>query len=294
MKLLITASAILVTTFLGACSHFNSAKRTPASVIDPEYQNFQALTAEALTFRANAIEFAHQKKIETNSNISLTREEGELIRANGLRYLEIRKKLLTLMAREKMLFKFQNTVVLNPHKGTRYDMQFGIRKVQYLDPTDPQGQQLFFHLQMALSSALILMDNYLVAIQPFIQTNLAYVLNYDQRGVNEELQKISDSYVNVKQRQQIKEAIELVDQVMNWRRTEGIATGPEESDMYTLIQTSIWYLNVKKDETNTFRDNLRNAWERMTLTGKRNTRAISYGASMGFGNMVGLVATRKG
>lgn len=182
MKRSLTLS-ITVAALLCSCAHFRSTQRNPSSeyYVDPEYQNFQALTAEALTFRANAIQFAQEKNLDKTKSITLTREEGDSVRDIGIQYLEIRKKLLDLVAKEKELFEIQNEVKLAPYRGTRTEnVLAGARKIFHLDPMDAQGEQTIFRIQMALASALILMDNYLVAIQPYNgNPTLQYVLNYD-------------------------------------------------------------------------------------------------------------------
>lgn len=82
---------------------------------------------------------------------------------------------------------------------------------------------------------------------------------------------------------------------MAWRRSQGVSTSPEESSMYAMTQSSIWYLTVKNGKAGSgFLDAVANLWERLTLRGKRGVRSVSYGLSMGFGNLVGLVETRKG
>lgn len=297
MKRLTIASSIAIITLLSACAHFRSAQRAPTSeyYVDPEYQSFQNLTSEAFTFRANAIQFAQEKNLDKTKSITLTREEGESVRNIGIQYLEIRKKLLQLVSKEQELFEIQNEVKLEPYRGTRTEnVLAGTRKIFHLDPMDAQGEQTIFRIQMALASALILMDNYLVAIQPYNENpTLQYVLNYDAAS-REALQDVADSYALPSNRTEIENAIKFVDKLMTWRREGMVPTSPEQSNMYSLIQSSIWYLSVKNGSTNGFMDMLANIWDKITLKGTRGVRVISYGASMGFGNMVGLVATRKG
>lgn len=183
MRLLILVSSLLAATFLGACTSFQFAERTPSSnyYIDPQYYDFQVLISEALNFRAQALQFAQSKKLGEKSDISLTRSEGEFLRVTGARYLENRKKLLDLAIKEGELFAAPNEVKLNPYRGTRTEAataymyegyQFDQAFIHQVDPMDVKGQQRFFRIQMALTAALLLMDNYLVAIQPIMRTHL--------------------------------------------------------------------------------------------------------------------------
>lgn len=294
-----------LTTFIGACSTFQKSERAPAATyyIDPQYQEFQNLMSEALSFRAEALRFGDEKKLGETGDVTLTRSEGEFVRAMGGRYLEIREMLLKLALDEGQSFYLRNKVFLTPSKGTKSEkkqIRYGRDSFEEytqlnVDPRDAQGEKTIFRMQMALASALILMDNYLIAIQPFNDNaSLRYVLNYDvpQRKA---LQSIADSYASSIRREQIEKAIKFVDEVMAWRRKQGIATSPEETQLYTLTQSSIWYLAVKNNtNSSSFTDAIANLWNRLTLRGKRGARVVSYGMSMGFGNMVGLVETRKG
>lgn len=296
---------------LASCSSFQSSNRTPASAqyfVDPKYYDFQVLVAESLDFRAEALKFAEAKKLNEKSDVALTREEGEWLREKGRKYLEIRKKLMDLAIKEGELFLGENRVKLNAYKGTSsqtktrpgpyrgpHEGQSVTYTVTEIDPTDKLGEQQFFRIQMALSAALLLLDNYLVAIQPYNDNSaLRYVLNYDTNE-RRALQQIADSYSSPTRRAQVEKAIQFVDEVMAWRRSKGIETSSEESFLYGLSQSSIWYLAVKNGQTSSsFKDSIVNLWNRLALRGKRGVRAVSYGVSMGFGNMVGLVETRKG
>lgn len=305
MRFGIILSCVLF-VFLGACSTFKFSQRTPASVkyVDPEYQQFQYLISEALSFRAEALKFAHAKKLDGGQSVSLTRDEGEYVRKVGAHYLEIRKKLLDYAVREAKTFEVNNQAILNPYKGTQTKTEFKGDKAamtyytflaSYIDPTDAEGAKRLFKMQMGLTAALLLMDNYLVAIQPYNENaSLRYVLNYDTDQYRA-LQEIADSYSYPAYRDQLTAAIRFVDQVMAWRRSQGINTSDEESRLYEMTQSSIWYLAVRNGKTSSGTyDTLANLWNRLTLRGKRGARVVTYGVSMGFGNLVGLVETRKG
>nr|BFD68663.1 hypothetical protein HAGR004_36850 [Bdellovibrio sp. HAGR004] len=296
----------LVTTFVGACSSFkSSSERAPAAAyyVDPQYYDLQALLSEALTFRSTALRFADEKKLGETGNITLSRSEGEWVRAMGTDYLKTRQKLLDLAISEGEYFSETNEVKLTPYRGTKIERKarqvrkdfYQDYKVLNIDPKDAQGERQIFRMHMALASALMLMDNYLVAIQPFNDNaSLRYVLNYDV-AQKRALQTLADSYSSISRRSQLERGIEFIDSVMAWRRSQGISTSPEESHLYAMTQSSIWYLAVKNGtDSSAFKDAIANLWHRLTLRGKRGVRSVSYGVSMGFGNMVGMVETRKG
>ncbi len=290
--------------FLSACSSLRSSDRTPASAayVDPAYQEFQYLITEALNFRAKALRFAQEKKLDQQQSVALTRQEGEYVRAAGLQYLEIRKKLLNFANREAKYFEGNTQIFLNPYQGTvtKTEVQTNVQAPYYylahlVDPADAAGARAIFRMQMGLTAALMLMDNYLVAIQPYNEnSSLRYLLNYDADQYRA-LQSIADSYSYAGYRSQLNSAIRFVDQVMAWRRSRGINTSAEEASLYEMTQSSIWYLAVRNGKTNSgLHDTLANFWNRVTLRGKRGVRAVTYGVSMGFGNLVGLAESRKG
>lgn len=167
--------------------------------------------------------------------------------------------------------------------------------VHWINPNDDKGRQEIFEIQMALASALVLFDNYLIGIQPYNSNEtFKYILNYDtdEKMV---LQKIVDRYTDVDIRQRVKRAIDFVDSVMAWRRKNNVPTTEAETKLYEIIQSSVWYLNVR--EGSSFRnvlDIIANIGNKAKLDRVRNTRILTFGLSMGFGNMMGLVATRKG
>lgn len=297
---------VLCVVFLGGCSSLRYSQRIPASssYVDPLYPSYQVAVAEALNFRSQALKFAQEKKLGESADIQLTRAEGEFVRSTGAAYLEIRERMRQFALAEADIFAPPHRVIFAPGKGSRIESKpfaYGGLRIEdlyhtvYIDPLDALGQQKIFRIQMSLSSALILMDNYLVAVEPFnSNSSLRYVLNYDvsQRRA---LQSLSDSYTSSITRQQITRAIEFIDQVMAWRRNQGVATNPEESYLYGITQSSSWYLAVRDGTARSvLTDKATNLWNRITLRGKRGVRAATYGLSMGFGNMVGLVETRKG
>lgn len=81
---------------------------------------------------------------------------------------------------------------------------------------------------------------------------------------------------------------------MSWRRSQGLATGAEESYLYTLSQSTLWYVSLRKNGGSSADDMLRYLAHDLDLQKKHLKDKLSFGLSLGFGNMVGLVQTRKG
>ncbi|MEN0058661.1 MAG: YiiX/YebB-like N1pC/P60 family cysteine hydrolase [Bdellovibrio sp.] len=302
--------------FLNGCSTFQSQTRAPSSTeyVDPQYQEFFSLMNEALSFRAEAITFLKSKKMISDDpskdlgdvEVVLSRQESEYVRSVGAKYLALRQRLLDMARGAGVTFEGQNQVFLTPGKGTRIEIAHPAQndgpgavlevRTTYVDPSDAKGQELIFRMQMGLAASLILMDNYMVAIEAFNNnSSLRYVLNYDIKEKRKALQDIADSYSSIVYRQQISRAIGFVEKLMEWRRQKGVPTGAEESKLYGLSQSSIWYLAVINGRTGSgLGDAFSNLLDRLSLRGKRGLRAASFGLSMGFGNLVGLVEERKG
>ncbi|WP_413560263.1 YiiX/YebB-like N1pC/P60 family cysteine hydrolase [Bdellovibrio sp. HCB209] len=305
MRFSLVSLCLVPLLFASCTSHRELTERAPAAsyYVDPQYYDHQSLFAEALTFRARALQFAQEKDLGNRTDVAFSRSEGEWVRQMGRDYLKVREKLLTYTLPVASNFAAPNQVKFAPYQGTTSVKKERVRpkdvweqyQVMTIDPKDAQGEKEIFRTQMALASALILMDNFLVAIQPYNNiSSIRYVLNYDTDQYKA-LQKVADSYASRERRDQIRTAIEFVDGVMAWRRAQGVSTSPEESNLYTMIQSSIWYIAIKNNkESSTFEDSVANLWNRLTSRGKRGARVVSYGVSMGFGNMVGLVESRKG
>lgn len=304
---------VLALTFaVSACTTFQSSERLPASAastyVNPQFEELRGLISNSLDIRARAIKFAELKKVDQGVDVKMTGAENNRLRTTGLEYARIRDRMLAIAQKDGAHFGMNKKVVLTPGKGTKFDT---IRKpyigaargrpdtiieVWNIDPLDSAGQKAIFDIQMGLASALILMDNYAVAIAPYVANKkVNYVLNYDIESQQKKLREISDSYTDPERRNQLSQAIDFVDKAMKFRREKMIDTNEQETFLYEIAQSSIWYVMVKNGETGTgIGDRLGNVWDRIMLRGTRGIRGLSYGASMGFGNMMGVFASRRG
>ncbi|MNJ91314.1 hypothetical protein D3C87_89650 [compost metagenome] len=308
MKKIFSLLCLLVLV-ISACSHFSSSPgrnlASTESYVDPRYQDFQVLVAQAFDFRVKALQFAQEKNLDKTSDVVLTRTEGNWLREMGEKYLAIRKNLYDIaLSDQAEYFERETNIKITPYKGTRiYTAElpnaaggdFVRVKMVEIDPTDRAGQEEIFKIQMSMAATLILLDNYLVAIQPY-QNNktINYLLNYDIKE-RRALQALADNYNSTRYRQMTTKAVKFVEDVMAWRRSENYPTSNEESHLYGLSQSSIWYLMARNDNGwSNISDAFSNLWSRITLRGTRGVRAVTFGVSMGFGNMVGLVQSRQG
>lgn len=89
------ASVVLVSSLVvTACSYlpFNSS-RSPASVREEKFQQFNELLLQALEFRAAALNFAQKIKLDQMSSPVMTREDVEYVKETGRNYLALRKAI---------------------------------------------------------------------------------------------------------------------------------------------------------------------------------------------------------
>ena len=242
-------------------------------------------------------------------DVKLTRDEVNRIHKAALQYVELRKKLLEIALKDGSHFGMDKKVNLTPGKGTSLkqikkpyigaarNVPDKIIEVWNIDPTDRAGQQAIFSIQMSLAASLILLDNYMVGIQPYQDnSSMRYYLNYDlDFNKNIDLIDITDSFTNPARRAQVEAGIAFIDEVMKFRREKMMDTNAEETSLYTISQTSIWYVMVKADQVgSSLMARLKNLWDRAGVHSKRGSRILTYGLSMGFGNVVGLYEERKG
>lgn len=275
--------------------------RNPAATEAEKFQEFNELLLGALEFRAESLKFAERIQLNQVSSPNMLRADVEHMKETGRKYLALRESINRIAMSQYSNFGFQQNLKLTPGKGTKIETLSNSNHSSedrlniLIDPSDIEGQQKIFDIQRALAAALVLFDNYMIGIQPYNNNQtLNYLLNYD---ADEQmiLQQIADRYADADIRSRVKKAIDFVDGVMKWRRENNRVTSEAETKIYEIIQTSAWYLKVR--EGSGFRDLFdftSNIVNRVNQTQVRSTRIVTFALSMGFGNFVGLVETRKG
>lgn len=291
--------------FITACSYLPfQGSRKPAATEEEKFNQFSELLLRALEFRAESLNFANRIQLNQISSPAMIRADVEHMKETGRKYIALRESLNKIAMSQYENFGFEHDIQLTPHRGTRVAKitnnngsinSSNDQLIFSIDPNDIEGQKKIFDIQMALASALVLFDNYLIGIQPYNDNEtLNYLLNYDS---DEQmiLQQIADRYANADIRLRVKKAIDFIDNVMKWRRENSVKTSDAESKIYEVIQTSAWYLKVREGSnfSNVF-DFVSNLRNRINRTQVRSTRIVTFALSMGFGNFVGLVETRKG
>ncbi|MBU5635213.1 Poxvirus G6 [Geomonas sp. Red69] len=241
-----------------------------------ELTEFRTLAEEALSLRAETIKTGVRIKQEMELGKPLTGDDLALINQGIIQHMALRQKLLALAEAHECW------------------LDAGDKELSALGVT-PESR--LKGVMLSLSSALVLYDNYLLAVSLFEgDSKLRRILNERDPGYavrSAELAKVTMSYDSISNRQRVRQAIKFYE--------KQIRKSPFSSDtlamdyVSTLIKQSPSYDMVKK-------------WSPFYVVGRKLgffgavTTDTVVGLeregtslfSMIFGNAVGLVETRKG
>ncbi|MBU5612140.1 YiiX/YebB-like N1pC/P60 family cysteine hydrolase [Geomonas azotofigens] len=241
-----------------------------------ELTEFRTLAEEALSLRAETIKTGVRIKQAMDQGKPLTGDDLALINQGIIQHMALREKLLALaQAHECWL-----------DAGDKELARLGVTPESRL-----KG------IMLSLSSALVLYDNYLLAVSLFEgDSKLRRILNERDPGYavrSAELAKVTMSYDSISNRQRVRRAIKFYEKQM--RKSPFSSDTLAMDYVSTLIRQSPSYDMVKK-------------WSPFYVVGRKLgffgavTTDTVLGLeregtslfSMIFGNAVGLVETRKG
>ena len=272
----------------------------PLSVSADDASHFQTQINEMVNLRSQAYQFAQTHQINQQKSVKLTRAQSNEMRNIALRYIQLRSEILPYA--EKVAPLFHSDVRLKISTSAPSTAQHfkpilqpkPVNHTLFINPKDAAGQQLLLEIQQGLAAALVLMDSYQIAIEPYANNpTLSYLLNYDV-GKHTSLRQLASNYHSSEFRQRLLKATQFVDELMAERRKQGIASTPQENGYYALSQSTIWYVSLHQSNQVDVADTLQYMVGELELQQQSIQNTLSYGLSMGFGNMVGLVQTRKG
>lgn len=277
---------------------------SPLALADNDLREFQESVAKMVELRSTAYQFAKDNGIINQRKPKLTREQSNQIREMSLRYLQLREPLLAHSKKVADLFAGRSQLLLSTEHPTGevvrealLNQGMGIDMLpprHWVNPNDRAGQQQLFDVQLGLAAALVLMDSYQIAVQPYAKNDeLGYVLTYDVDSAHS-LRNLERNYHSSDFRARLAFATRFVDDYMSWRRSQGLETSADESYLYSLSQSTLWYVSLRKNGGSSADDMLRYLAHDLDLQRKHLNDKLSFGLSLGFGNMVGLVQTRKG
>jgi len=255
----------------------NSGHGSLGTALDQEITAFVTLAERALALRAETIKEGERLQGRMAQGQPLSGEDLALLNQGLVEHLALRKELLAIAESHECWLDL-----------TDYELA-----AQGITP-----QIRLKGIMLSLSSALVLYDNYLLAVSLFEgDGKLRRLLNESDPGyaVNSaELAKITMSYNSVANRERVRRAIRFHKREAKKRRAE-IAGSASSDYLNTLILQSPSYTMVS-------------SWSPIHILGRHLgfLGAVTSDAlagldrqgvnlfSMVFGNAVGLVETRKG
>jgi hypothetical protein len=272
--------------------------------------NYQPQIEYALVWRVRAV--------RTYSALS----EKSVLKASDINYLnyaanrykDLRETLLEGIARFAPLTNENVELIINDsspsifHQKKKVRQLFGgkSKEIIQINPNDESGQSVIKKVKLGLTFALLLYDNYLVAVAPFEEHNkLRYIIN--ESGIDPEvegyLRVVSESYTDRKKMQRLIKAIEFISKIEQWEsdhpKSDLVQSDPDNQYLNMMIYGSPSYAEIRKNSSletkSMFSINRINIFKNKI---EDNIRLISSDAtnqvSKMFGNAAGIIVARRG
>ena len=272
--------------------------------------NYQPQIEYALVWRVRAV--------RTYSALS----EKSVLKASDINYLnyaanrykDLRETLLEGIARFAPLTNENVELMINDsspsifHQKKKIRQLFGgkSKEIIQINPNDESGQSVIKKVKLGLTFALLLYDNYLVAVAPFEEHNkLRYIIN--ESGIDPEvegyLRVVSESYTDRKKMQRLIKAIEFISKIEQWEsdhpKSDLVQSDPDNQYLNMMIYGSPSYTEIRKNSSleteSMFSINRINIFKNKI---EDNIRLISSDAtnqvSKMFGNAAGIIVARRG
>jgi hypothetical protein len=272
--------------------------------------NYQPQIEYALVWRVRAV--------RTYSALS----EKSVLKASDINYLnyaanrykDLRETLLEGIARFAPLTNENVELIINDsspsifHQKKKIRQLFGgkSKEIIQINPNDESGQSVIKKVKLGLTFALLLYDNYLVAVAPFEEHNkLRYIIN--ESGIDPEvegyLRVVSESYTDRKKMQRLIKAIEFISKIEQWEsdhpKSDLVQSDPDNQYLNMMIYGSPSYTEVSNSEENSSSSFF--ALSRFNIFKNEvedKIRLISSDAtnqvSKMFGNAAGIIVARRG
>ncbi|HPX62501.1 MAG TPA: YiiX/YebB-like N1pC/P60 family cysteine hydrolase [Deltaproteobacteria bacterium] len=254
-----------------------SSRESVEKKLAKELEVFKPLAEKALALRAETIKAGQAIKSKVDQGKPLTGDDLATINHGINQHLALRDELMKVAESHECWLDI-------PKK------QMG--KLGLTPETRLKG------IMLSLSSALILYDNYLLAVSLFEgDSKLRRLLNERDPGYavkSAALAKITLNYNSISNRKRVRNAMKYFEKETA-RQKKSIAASADSDYLYTLISQSPSYSMVRKVSP------FRVIWRKVGFLSGITTDTIAglerEGVSvfsMVFGNAVGLVETRKG
>lgn len=258
------------------------------------------------------------RAVKTYKNLS----EKSVLKAADINYLnfaahkykELREDLFNGIARYAPLTNKNVKMFIDDSKPTffyhkrRFSNLFGTQPAEYIriNPNDEAGKAVIKKLRLGLVFALLLYDNYLVAVAPFEEHNkLRQVIN--EKGIDPDIQgylrEVSESYTDKNKLGRMIRAIKWNLQFNFWEadhpESDFVINDNDNQYLNKLIVGSISYNDIKKSGYNNNEPTL--ALNRINIFKNKmedRIKHISGNATQQisklFGNTAGIMVVRRG
>ncbi len=272
--------------------------------------NYQPQIEYALVWRVRAVNTYNalgEKAVLKASDITY-------LNYAATRYKELREKLLDGISSLAPLTNENVTLLINDENPTFFYQKSKIRQLfggnpeEYIqiNPNDAAGKIVIKKLKLGLTFALLLYDNYLVAIAPYEEHNkLRYIIN--ESGIDPEvegyLRVVSESYTDRKKMQRLIKAIEFISKVEQWENdhpySDLVQNDPDNQYLNMMIYGSPSYAGIRNNSSletesifsisrlNIFKNKIEDS---IRLISSDATNQVSKM----FGNTAGIIVSRRG
>ena len=272
--------------------------------------NYQPQIEYALVWRVRAVRtysILSEKSVLKASDINYLNYAAN-------RYKDLRETLLEGIARFAPLTNENVELIINDsspsifHQKKKIRQLFGgkSKEIIQINPNDESGQSVIKKVKLGLTFALLLYDNYLVAVAPFEEHNkLRYIIN--ESGIDPEvegyLRVVSESYTDRNKMQRLIKAIEFISKIEQWEsdhpKSDLVQSDPDNQYLNMMIYGSPSYTEIRKNSSleteSMFSINRINIFKNKI---EDNIRLISSDAtnqvSKMFGNAAGIIVARRG
>ena len=265
-----------------------------------DLDRLQQLIEEALAWRIEARDMYAEFEGKIDNRVPLSHAEIELIHTGSNYYLEIREQILAYAHKHKEYVAANHQVQYSPGKGTgttkEEDLYHGYIIQHRIDPEDQEGRLILNQIKLSLAAALVLYDNYLVAIYPYQENcKLRNLINFDNVQVAQKLNSLILNYLSLDYRSMVQKAIEIFEKDLRWRDKKQKEGGWEDGYLDILISGSLSYEDISGFSFLGSSFEYGESVTRIIMDNISQFRQASLSVvSRLFGNTMGLVEMRKG
>ncbi len=266
---------------------------------------FQQLVDRTLQWRTEALSFysyIEKKKIYSNRDILFLHEQGTE------RYMRLRKELLAVLSGvewatdDTVQIRFVEqptsikTLEYEPKESTEEEQAVEKLTLVQLNPRDSKGQLYLKEAKMGLASALLLYDNYLLAISHYQELKKTrQLLNYDNRWIREYLDTVTSCFLNPENYLRTARALSLFERELQWEQQNNTSFDEDNEYLNLLIQSSYTYERISRGESlELLPGTVELITTRLADTLDNTSKILSHLLVQSFSNVIGLVEIRKG